>query len=249
MRKIDVHAHYGKWPFAGRDASIDDFDRAVEEYETDAFFISSSSAIMYDFVEGNRELFDAISGRSSLYGYVVINSNYPRESMEEIRKYEQHPGFIGVKYHPDYCRKPADSEELYKLYAYMEAQEIPMLIHTFGDGLSSPMKLVSVNKAFPGLKIAAAHMGGDRYDLGILLAQNTNDSIVLEICATYTVRDKIRLAVDGAGIGRVMYGTDYSLFDPSYTIGAVESSVLSEKEKECIYRLNAQRFFSRYQGK
>jgi len=42
-----------------------------------------------------------------------------------------------------------------------------------------------------------------------------------------------------------MYGTDYALFSPSYTIGAVESAGLTEDEKEHIYKLNALRVFTR----
>lgn len=50
MRKIDMHAHYGKWPFEGHDSSVEDIERALVKYEMDAIFLSSSKAIMYDFM-------------------------------------------------------------------------------------------------------------------------------------------------------------------------------------------------------
>lgn len=245
MRKIDIHAHYGKWPFVGHDATVEDIERTLVKYEMDAIFLSSSKAIMYDFIEGNRETFEDIADSKGLYGYVVINSNYPGESLSEVKKYMNHPKFIGVKYHPDYCGKPIDHDELKTIYKYLEDNGLPVLIHTY-DGISSPLLILNINKEFPGLKVIAAHMGGSRFDLGCELAKKSNNNVFLEICATDIDYDKIRQAVDTAGAERVLFGTDYSLFDPSYTIGAVESSRLSEREKMCIYRENALRIFTQY---
>lgn len=96
------------------------------------------------------------------------------------------------------------------------------------------------------MKVIAAHMGANRYDLGWELARKSNNNVFLEICSTDIDYDKIRHAVDAAGDQRVLFGTDYSLFDPSYTIGVVESSNLSEREKMYIYRENALRIFTKY---
>lgn len=244
INKIDIHAHYGKWPFAGRDAEIEDIKTAMEKHGIQAFFLSSSKAIMYDFIKGNQEMFADIAGVRGLYGYVVVNPNYIEESLDEIRKYISHPKFIGIKYHPEYCKKPIDCEEMIPLFQMMEALNVPVLIHTFGDGLSSPLQLRNINTRYPNLKLIAAHMGGNRFDLGIQLAKHTNHNVVLEICSTDISYDKIKMAVDAAGVERVLFGTDYSLFDPSYTIGAVESSQLTDMEKEMLFRKNALKIFT-----
>lgn len=243
MKKIDIHAHYGKWPFMGRDSSVEDILASMGKFDIGAFFLSASKALMYDFVEGNAGLFEKIEGCSGLYGYVVVNSNYPDKSFQEICKYQNHPQFIGVKYHPEYCRKPADCRELEKIYEWLEAKGIPVLIHSFGEGISSPMRLIPLNRKFPALKVVAAHMGGPRYDLGLELVQNSNENIFLEICSTDISSGKIEKAVKVAGVGRVLFGTDYTLFHPSHVIGALESSKLDEVEKEHIYRLNAEKIF------
>jgi uncharacterized protein len=243
MRKIDSHAHFGSWPFAGADAGIEDLTGAMAKYEIDAFLLSSSSAIMYDFSEGNQNLFEVIEHVPGLFGYVVVNANYVRESVQEIKKYAGSKKLAGVKYHPDYCRRPADCDDMSPLYAQIEELDLPVLIHTFADGLSSPLRLLAINRKYPRLKLIAAHMGGPRFDLGIQLAGQANENVFLEICSTDISVDKIRQAVDRCGADRVLFGTDYSLFDPSYTIGAVESSELSQDEKQMIYYRNAARIF------
>jgi uncharacterized protein len=246
INRIDIHAHYGKWPFVGRDAEIEDIKAAMKKHDIQAFFLSSSKAIMYDFIEGNHELFSNIADVQGLYGYVVVNPNYMEESLDEVRKYADNPKFIGVKYHPEYCKKPADCEEMIPLFQMMEALNAPVLIHTFGDGLSSPLRLHNVNSKFPNVKLIAAHMGGNRFDLGIQLAKEANQNVFLEICSTDISCDKIKLAMDAAGAERILFGTDYSLFDPSYTIGAVESSQLANMERQMLFYENALKVFTRF---
>lgn len=248
MKKIDVHAHYGRWPFAGRDASVADMMAILKKHDIEAFFLSSAKAIQYDFVEGNRELFEAIADVDGLFGYVYVNANYIEESISEVRKYCRHPKFIGVKIHPDYAGRPPDCEGLLPLYELAGKLEVPVLIHTWGEGDADPRRLANINRRYPEVRLIAAHMGGDRPDLGAELAGMTNGNVYLEICSTCVAFDKIRSAVEAAGIERVLFGTDYSLFDPSFTIGAVESADLTDKQREFIYYKNALRLFARYPG-
>ena len=107
---IDAHAHYGKWFFPIRMNNMQSFEMLMQRFNMEAAVCSSSKAVVYDFVEGNMELHQALDPSSGVYGYVTINPNYSDLSKKEIEKYLGLPEFKGVKFHTAYTGVPINSE-------------------------------------------------------------------------------------------------------------------------------------------
>ena len=239
MRRIDVHAHYGHWPFASTDHSFSALLAMVHEAGIDQCWLSSAKAITADLVEGNRELFERIESHPELAGQVVINPHFVRESIEEINKYVNHPQFVGLKTHPTYCAESCDSRWYREIFeAYSRISDKPILVHCFLSG--EAQALIRIAPDFPQLPFIMAHMGGAEWKAAVESAADISN-IYFEPACSLPLADKIAYAVRCAGPERFLFGTDLTLLDPWFSIGMVESSQIDEETKRLIYSGNALR--------
>jgi predicted TIM-barrel fold metal-dependent hydrolase len=244
---VDAHAHFGKWYFPISQLTEHDILAYMEREKIDYTVLSSSLAIVYDFREGNRELEKALRGHPQLLGYVSINFNYPKESLEELEHYLGHrdllPQFVGVKVHPLLAKHRYDSPEGMKLTRAVADYGVPILVHTLSSSLESPWNVLPAAKANPGVPIILGHMGGDTWWEGIRVALQS-PNIYLEMCSTWTDPDKLRAAIEAVGAERLLFGTDATLFDVSHMLGAVEDAGLTDEERSLILGENAKRLFT-----
>ena len=247
MQKIDVHGHVGEWFFAARNRAVfqdgAQIESVLEQFGIALFLASSSKAIVYDLQEGNADLAALLGATQRLRGYVVVNPHYPEASLADLDQYLPKEKFVGVKYHPSYARVPVSDKRMEPLLTRIQAAGVPLKVHTFGDGESSPLHLLSVHQRFPQIPLIAAHMGGPRLDLALELAQQTEANVFLEICTSLASAGRVEQAVQAAGVERVLFGTDYTLFSPAHSIGAVEAADLSLAERQRIFCDNAAELF------
>jgi len=121
-----------------------------------------------------------------------INVDPRRKKAFDITVYAlEKLGFLGVKFYPPlgysidphsiYNISSQSKDNLEKLYAYCEQNQVPVTFHCskngaysseivkyheFGDYLSHPMHVERVLEKYPELKVNLAHFGGDLYALG-----------------------------------------------------------------------------------
>ncbi len=244
MSVIDIHLHYGPWYFPIHTPSIAEMRETLQRFGITRGIVSSSVALIYDFREGNRLLMEALAGHTDLLGYVTVNHNYVEESLQELETYLGEPNFVGVKMHPLCFRQPVDTPEGRRMVRAVAEHGVPLLVHTHTSSLESPWHVVPVAKENPSLPIIMAHMGGESWMEGIRVAQEVSN-LYLEPCCSYPDADKLRLAVDAIGAERILFGSDYSLLDPAFTLGMVQSSGLTSTERDLVLEGNALRLFGR----
>jgi predicted TIM-barrel fold metal-dependent hydrolase len=243
---VDAHTHYGDWYFPIKNPTAEETQGGMKKLGIDHAVFSSSSAIVYDFREGNAELAGVLKKVPEFSGYVSVNCNYLPESLREIETYLSHKeesGFIGIKVHPLLAGRSFDCDECLHISEAAAKYEAPILIHTFGSAIESPRNILKAAEKFPETKFILAHMGGYSWEEGIavgLLRKNT----YLEICGTCTDTRKLRAAITAVGAERVLFGTDSTLFAPEYVFGSIADMGLSENEYRLVMGENAKRLFS-----
>ena len=239
ISRVDVHAHYGHWPYGPTDHSLPALLRCVRGARIDLCWLSSAKAITADMMEGNRELFEAIDPHPELAGQAVINPHYVSDSVLEIREYVTHSKFIGLKTHPAYNEEPCDSAGHREIFrAYGDLSDKPILVHTFS--LEDARCLIRLAKGFRQLRFIMGHMAGADWKPAVNEAADLAN-IYFEPACSLPFFDKIGYAVRRAGAERVLLGTDLTLLDPWFTIGMVESAEINEEARSRIYRDNALR--------
>ena len=237
IARVDVHAHYGHWPYGPTDHTLPALLRCVRGAGIDLCWLSSAKAITGDMVEGNRELFEAIESHRELAGQVVINPHHVSESIAEIEKYVSQPKFVGLKIHPGYTGEPCDSTGHREIFrAYCDLSDRPVLVHAFN--LEEARCLIRLAKDFLQLRFIMAHMGGADWKAAVDEAADLVN-IHFEPACSLPFFDKIAYAVQRAGSERFLLGTDLTLLDPWFSIGMVESAEIDDETRRRIYRDNA----------
>lgn len=157
-------------------------------------------------------------------------------------------GLRGVKIHPDIQRVDIDDPRMLRLYELLEERQMPLFLH-MGDNrpqyrYSEPKKLAKVLDLFPGLEVVAAHLGGykaweeaERYLYGRPRVWYDCSSALWAMTPARATELIYR-----CGFDRVMFGTDYPVYNLRDYIGLFMKLNLTEEQRQAIFYGNAKRF-------
>ena len=158
-------------------------------------------------------------------------------------------GLHGFKLHPDTQAVNMDDPRLMTFYEII-AGRMPLVVHT-GDyryEYSDPHRLVRILKTFPDLVVDAAHLGGwSIYDVGydILHEELVGfDRLFVDASSAFTWvgRRHMRELIRMWGADRVMFGSDYPMWDPTHELGEMKACELTDDELEKVLWRNAEAF-------
>ncbi|WP_419788011.1 amidohydrolase family protein [Pseudodesulfovibrio sp.] len=129
-------------------------------------------------------------------------------------------GIKGLKFHPDFQGFRMDDRGMYEIME-MAANRFICLFHV-GDKLppdqnpSCPKKMAALHRAFPDTKIIAAHMGGlHQWDYSLEYLADTEVFIDTSSSMDFLDDDMFRKLVSAFGTERLLFGSDYPLYDPA----------------------------------
>lgn len=175
-------------------------------------------------------------------GFATMHQDYPDKEAEIERAISL--GLHGVKMHPDTQAVNIDDPRLMELYEIIEGR-LPIVLHT-GDyryDYSHPRRLKRVLDAFPDLVVDAAHYGGWSIpEIGYDILHNErvfiDTSSSLTLMGTRRAEELIHLW----GADRVMFGSDYPMWDQTEELQLILSLNLSEDDMEKVLWRTAERF-------
>lgn len=150
-------------------------------------------------------------------------------------------GFLGVKFHPDMQQVAIDDPRMFPLYDALQGV-MPIYFHC-GDRThseSDPRRLRHVLHLFPRLRVIAAHFGGwSMFDVAYDCLKNTNCFVDTSSCAPYMTREEMMRHIREYGAERVLFGTDFPIWEHEKEVQVIESLPLTDDEKEKIICKNA----------
>jgi len=154
-------------------------------------------------------------------------------------------GLIGIKIHPDFQRFRVDGARAYKIYDSARGK-FPILIHA-GDkrfGFSQPAKLAKVMRDFPDLTIIAAHFGGWS-EWGDVKCLAGFDNLYVDTSSSLyeLIPETANKLINMFGGERVLFGTDYPMWDADGELKFIERLKLPERVREFILYKNAERVY------
>lgn len=192
-----------------------------------------------DFIAGQvREHPDRLTGFCTLHPDMTEN-----EAADELER-ALGLGLLGVKLHNDMQRIALDDPRMDKIYAVCQ-DHCPLLLH-MGDyryHYDNPSQLPGVLRRFPRLRVIGAHMGGyTEWDEAREYLQHEN---VLVDCSSSHFRlgdEGLRSAIRFFGADRVMFGTDFPMWDPGTELGLIRGLGLTETELDKVLHRNAEKY-------
>ncbi|NGN63630.1 amidohydrolase family protein [Streptomyces sp. A7024] len=240
MPIIDVHAHWGPWPFhmdvAGARLNLELMDR----YGIDLQVVSASEAVTYDAVGGNAALREVLAGEPRLRGYAVVNPNRIEESAADLRRCLDTGRFVGAKIHTTYPGRAIGSPQMREAFAMLDEAGVPLLLHTWGTDVALLPGLLA---DLPRLRIIVGHAGGDAWQEAAHAAADC-DQLYLEHCRTVADAGRVAYARKaGVPVERLLFGTDSTLVDPCVALGVVRDADFTPAELERVLWRNAAELF------
>ena len=155
-------------------------------------------------------------------------------------------GLKGVKLHPDIQMVGIDDTRMHKIYRSCEGR-LPILMHT-GDhrfDFSNPNRMLPVLEKYPDLTFVGAHFGGwSVWDEAMEKLRDFENFYVDCSSSLYAMSpEKAKYLISAYGADRVLFGTDYPMWDIKTEIERFMSIDLTEQEREDIFYNNAIRIF------
>jgi len=239
---FDVHQHVGAWhPFHIPAPGIDDAVAIMDRLGIDAAVTSGLPAVLgTDTRGGNDAVIDAAArypGR--IFGYVAVNPNDPADAAEEVKRCAA-AGLTGIKVHNIHAQS-YDHEKYRAAYEIAETRGWPVLTHTWGgEELAEIDKLA---EEYPNVRWILAHAGTTNVPGYVNLARR-RDNVYLDTCASACYFNLVEKLVTGAGVEKVLFGTDMTFLSGAQQIGKILFARISDGDKERVLGENARRVFN-----
>lgn len=209
-------------------------------------FIVQSVATSPKQVSGiNHFIAEAVAnsgGRFTGLGTLHPDSTNMKEEVDEII----HLGLKGVKLHPDIQGVAIDDARMDKIYELCQ-ERLPILMHT-GDyrfDFSNPNRMLPVLEKYPRLTVVGAHFGGWSVWDEATRTLSCHENFYVDCSSSlYAMSpEKAKELITAYGTKRVLFGTDYPMWDIDLEIERFMKIELTEEERCDILCNNATRLF------
>ncbi len=250
MKIADIHAHVFPEKLAEkaahsigefynmeitRPASLDTLIAEDEKAGISRCVISNSAVTPKQVVNINNYLASAAKTHPSFIAFGSIFPGMEGYEAELARMVEM--GIRGVKIHSDFQRLPIDDPSAVGTYRAIARLGLPVLFH-MGDtryDYSSPERLTNLLRQVPDLRVIAAHFGGwSTWERS--LAHPQPENVLYDTASTLPLvsRELVLRMLDRFGTERMLFGTDFPMWEPKQQVEQFLSLGLSPAENQRV---------------
>lgn len=190
----------------------------------------------------NDFIADQCAQHPEFIGFATMHQDYEDVETEIDRAIKL--GLKGVKIHPDTQKVNMDDPRLMRLYEVIEGR-LPIVIHT-GDyryDYSHPRRLKRILRTFPKLVVDAAHFGGwSVFDYALEYLEDENCYVDTSSALEFLGPRRAVELVHAYGVERVMFGSDFPMWNPATEYNMLAAMPFTEEEFEAITWHNVEHF-------
>lgn len=180
----------------------------------------------------------------SLIGFGTLHPDMSASEIHETLEIILGNNLRGIKMHPDFQQMEADSSFMHELCRQLQGR-LPILMHAgdFRYDYSHPKRIRHLALAFPDTQIIAAHFGGwSQWPEAIeSLAGLPNLFVDTSSSLPFMPAEEILRLIDAFGIDRILFGSDYPMWQPADEIQLIEALGLTASDKHAIFWDNSAR--------
>lgn len=245
---IDIHGHIGTWPvFYIPEPSDEWLVRTNRELGIVSCGVSHLLAISLDTERGNRAAIDvARKWGGDLGVWLVANPTRPNE-IGHLEELLHEPEVWGFKFHSDVHETELGSPTYEPFIELAEEYDLPVLAHGQTDSTWSGLEQFdAVAARHPSLKLILGHSGLWTY--GFPRAAEiaaANENVFLDTSGSRLTGRDLQGLVRGAGVDKVLFGSDAIFLDQRYALGVALNAPLTEHERRAVLHDNADRLLRR----
>ncbi len=177
-------------------------------------------------------------------GLGAMHQDYPDIGSEVERMISM--GLKGVKMHLEMQKCAVDDPRLLGLYEAC-ADRIPVYLHT-GDrryDYSNPDRVIKVLKMFPHTTFVGAHFGGWSVWDEAVEKLHGFDNLYVDTSSTFfwVEHSKVRDYIRAYGSSKVMFGSDFPMWDVKPEMDYLLELKLTDNEYEDVFHRTAEKVF------
>ncbi len=221
-----------------RKGVIEDLVSTYDKYGVDRMLVHSTATTPHQVEAINDFIIEEVHTHKELIGFGTMHPDYETKEPEFARMLEC--GLMGIKLHPDFQEVNIDDERMYPIYE-MVGDKVPILIH-IGDrkrDFSHPRRLLKIMQDFPKLRPVAAHLGGySIWDEALEMFKGKD--VWFDTCSSFPflTNEKIEKILRTHGIEKILFASDYPMWDVKGEYDRLMTLNLTQTEKEQILYYN-----------
>jgi len=238
MRIYDAHCHVGR-------RLDEEFTAAALLKEMDACGVERAVIVPADreIAVANREGNDGVLRAAKehpdrLTAFCTANPWFAEEAVTEVRRAFD-LGAAGLKLHPVLQGFSIIDPLVRPLVETAVGLRKPVYFHTGTPVCSPPFQLSEICLRYPEGRFVMGHAAYSDYWNDVIFAVNSVDNMFVETSTHLPV--VIRLLVEQAGAGKVIYGSNFPLNAMSLEIEKVTRYIGAPGDLERIFSLNLER--------
>jgi predicted TIM-barrel fold metal-dependent hydrolase len=197
------------------------------------------------FVAGNREVVRHVETyKGRFQAACVVNPLFIDEALREMEDCRKKYGMVWVG---ELCNYTVPYQYTIKEFELLVEQTVKLNmvldVHTTLD------EMEYIIPKFPQATIVFPHMGQHEDIFRRIDQVAKHSNCYLDIAGSGHERmGMLEYAVQAIGAERVLFGSDFSINDPSTVIGRVENSFLTEDQKQAVFSRNLETLLRRVSG-
>jgi len=191
-----------------------------------------------DLEKGNAEALEmATLTDGFLYPGVAMNPDFPEESLKWLSRFRE----LGYRWAGELLTYKIDT--LKSTCRYTDQRFVKLIERCaelkFIVQIHIEPEIVDLAKMFPGLTIVCSHIGEDEF----LKQLSKCDNVFLDISgmAGGLIIGRLEKAVEILGTDRLLFGSDFTGYDPQAFIARVEKAIPDLQEQKKVFRNNVLR--------
>lgn len=235
---VDIHINYVEHDLLGRHFGKEGVIASMDKYRIDTAILVSGYAIACDFLRGNEQLLEAIKNDDRLWGYLVVNPNYPEESIETIRNMGGNRKMVALAIFGGAFRPYPTFDDCVEILNAYRRYVKPVFLYVPHAEAAEAAKEIAAK--FPTIQFIFGSMGGADWKAALNVGKLLN--VHMETSGSFDV-EKIEEAIAHIGAHRILFGSDLPISDPASEIALIRASNISKDAMIKIFSQNAVRLF------
>ncbi len=218
--------HYGIAPVGS--GIVDDLLARLKTAGLDRAVVHTAATTPAQVIPTNNWAIELMNAHPEIIAFGSIHPDF-ENAEPELERLEQ-AGIKGLKFHPDFQGFALNDPSFFRLLE-MIGDRFVLMIHVGGNCeaeqcLSSPLKLAEARANFPTPRIIAAHMGGwKHWDLALSTLAGTDIWFDTSSTLPFVDPSTLKLLINAHPSDRILFGSDYPLFDPGEEISRLERTL------------------------
>lgn len=231
------------------DGTVDMLLKVGDNAGVDKFLVHSVATTAHQVRSINAFIAKSVSEHPDRFiGFATLHPDCG-DKIPEIVDEALSLGLSGVKLHPDFQKFDIDSPEAMKMYEVLEGR-MPVLFHTgdYRTQYSKPTKIINILKNYPKLDVIAAHFGAWS-EWGYGAKELSEAGVYVDTSSSFYAMSPERAVelIHIFGADRVLFGSDYPMWNVKDELNTFMSLPLTEDERENILHRNLENLLKKYE--